>query len=52
MNVAIASRSPTPDIAKTFLDKLGIRSMFVALVSLKEALSPPLFNFWMLRKKY
>ncbi|KAG6702687.1 hypothetical protein I3842_07G047900 [Carya illinoinensis] len=31
MNVAIASRSPTPDIAKTFLDKLGIRSMFVAL---------------------
>ncbi|KAF5454404.1 hypothetical protein F2P56_024072, partial [Juglans regia] len=31
MNVAIASRSPTPDIAKKFLDKLGIQSMFVAL---------------------
>ncbi|KAJ4965277.1 hypothetical protein NE237_017126 [Protea cynaroides] len=30
VDVAIASRSPTPDIAKTFLDKLGIQSMFVA----------------------
>ncbi|XVE86864.1 hypothetical protein DITRI_Ditri18aG0069300 [Diplodiscus trichospermus] len=30
IDVAIASRSPTPEIAKTFLDKLGIRSMFVA----------------------
>ncbi|CAL9072014.1 unnamed protein product [Musa acuminata var. zebrina] len=30
INVAIASRSPTPDIAKTFLQKLGIQSMFVA----------------------
>ncbi|XP_022740535.1 magnesium-dependent phosphatase 1-like [Durio zibethinus] len=30
IDVAIASRSPTPDIAKTFLAKLGIRSMFVA----------------------
>ncbi|XAR72407.1 Protein-tyrosine-phosphatase [Bertholletia excelsa] len=30
VDVAIASRSPTADIAKTFLDKLGIRSMFVA----------------------
>ncbi|XP_074275792.1 uncharacterized protein LOC141599619 [Silene latifolia] len=30
IDVAIASRSPTPDIAKTFLDKLGIQSMFVA----------------------
>ncbi|KAK9677415.1 hypothetical protein RND81_11G141800 [Saponaria officinalis] len=30
IDVAIASRSPTPDIAKTFLDKLGIKSMFVA----------------------
>ncbi|XP_059439859.1 uncharacterized protein LOC132172387 [Corylus avellana] len=30
INVAIASRSPTPEIAKTFLDKLGIQSMFVA----------------------
>ena len=32
IDVAIASRSPTPDIAKTFLDKLGIQSMFVAQV--------------------
>ncbi|KAH7865013.1 hypothetical protein Vadar_001175 [Vaccinium darrowii] len=30
IDVAIASRSPTADIAKTFLDKLDIRSMFVA----------------------
>ncbi|KAL9244793.1 hypothetical protein vseg_018519 [Gypsophila vaccaria] len=30
IDVAIASRSPTPDIAKTFLEKLGIKSMFVA----------------------
>ncbi|KAK6237910.1 hypothetical protein QUC31_003379 [Theobroma cacao] len=30
IDIAIASRSPTPQIAKTFLDKLGIRSMFVA----------------------
>ncbi|CAA7404336.1 unnamed protein product [Spirodela intermedia] len=30
IDVAIASRSPTPDIAKTFLDKLGIQSSFVA----------------------
>ncbi|XP_010907706.1 uncharacterized protein [Elaeis guineensis] len=30
IDVAIASRSPTPDIAKTFLDKLGMRTMFVA----------------------
>ncbi|XVF17361.1 hypothetical protein REPUB_Repub10bG0114500 [Reevesia pubescens] len=30
IDVAIASRSPTPEIAKTFLDKLGIRSIFVA----------------------
>ena len=34
IDVAIASRSPTPDIAKTFLDKLGIQSMFVAQVRL------------------
>ncbi|WJZ84474.1 hypothetical protein VitviT2T_004077 [Vitis vinifera] len=33
IDMAIASRSPTPDIAKTFLDKLGIKSMFVAQVS-------------------
>ncbi|KAK4781050.1 hypothetical protein SAY87_017156 [Trapa incisa] len=30
IDVAIASRSPTPDIAMTFLDKLEIWSMFVA----------------------
>ncbi|XP_052192127.1 uncharacterized protein LOC127801237 [Diospyros lotus] len=30
VDVAIASRSPTADIAKSFLDKLDIRSMFVA----------------------
>ena len=32
VDVAIASRSPTADIAKTFLDKLNITSMFVAKV--------------------
>nr|XP_029117406.1 uncharacterized protein LOC105034305 isoform X2 [Elaeis guineensis] len=32
IDVAIASRSPTPDIAKTFLDKLGMRTMFVAQI--------------------
>ncbi|GMN58385.1 hypothetical protein TIFTF001_027487 [Ficus carica] len=30
VDVAIASRSPTADIAKAFLDKLNITSMFVA----------------------
>ncbi|XP_057976492.1 uncharacterized protein LOC131163770 [Malania oleifera] len=30
VDVAIASRSPAPDIAKTFLEKLDIKSMFVA----------------------
>ncbi|KAI8554803.1 hypothetical protein RHMOL_Rhmol05G0125600 [Rhododendron molle] len=30
IDVAIASRSPTVDIAKAFLDKLDVRSMFVA----------------------
>lgn len=30
VNLAIASRSPTPDIANAFLQKLGIKSMFVA----------------------
>ncbi|KAJ3683900.1 hypothetical protein LUZ60_014127 [Juncus effusus] len=29
IEMAVASRSPTPDIAKTFLDKLGISSLFV-----------------------
>lgn len=32
IDIAVASRSPTPDIAKTFLDKLGIHSMFVTQV--------------------
>lgn len=30
VDLAIASRSPTPDIANTFLEKLGIKSMFIA----------------------
>nr|GMC87661.1 magnesium-dependent phosphatase 1 [Ipomoea batatas] len=30
VNVAIASRSPTPDIANAFLEKLEIKSMFAA----------------------
>ncbi|CAD6206564.1 unnamed protein product [Miscanthus lutarioriparius] len=30
IDMAIASRSPTPDIAKVFLDKLELQSMFVA----------------------
>nr|ACU20746.1 unknown [Glycine max] len=30
IDVAIASKSPTPDIATTYLDKLSIRSMFAA----------------------
>ncbi|KOM31240.1 hypothetical protein LR48_Vigan01g079500 [Vigna angularis] len=38
---AIASKSPTPDIATTYLDKLGIRSMFVAEVC---CFSLPLFH--------
>ncbi|KAG7011550.1 Magnesium-dependent phosphatase 1, partial [Cucurbita argyrosperma subsp. argyrosperma] len=29
IDLAIASRSPTSDIANTFIDKLGIKSMFV-----------------------
>ncbi|KAL2903963.1 hypothetical protein RDABS01_002673 [Bienertia sinuspersici] len=33
IDVAIASRSSTPEIAKTILDKLGIQSMFVAQVN-------------------
>ncbi|GFQ08355.1 magnesium-dependent phosphatase 1 [Phtheirospermum japonicum] len=30
VDIAVASRSPTPDIATTFLEILGIKSMFVA----------------------
>nr|AAD25851.1 hypothetical protein [Arabidopsis thaliana] len=33
IEMAIASRSPTSDIANTFLDKLNIKPMFVAKVS-------------------
>ncbi|THG03113.1 hypothetical protein TEA_001289 [Camellia sinensis var. sinensis] len=33
IDVAIASRSPTADIAMTFLEKLDVRSMLVAQVS-------------------
>ncbi|PUZ37126.1 hypothetical protein GQ55_9G092900 [Panicum hallii var. hallii] len=33
VEMAIASRSPTPDIAKVFIDKLELQSMFVAQVS-------------------
>ena len=33
IDMAIASRSPTSKIAKAFLNKLGIQSMFVAQVS-------------------
>ena len=36
IDMAIASRSPTSDIAKTFIDKLNIKPMFVAQVSLQE----------------
>lgn len=35
IGLAIASRSPTSDIAKTFIDKLGIGSMFVAQVRMR-----------------
>lgn len=34
IEMAIASRSPTSDIANTFLDKLNLKPMFVAKVSL------------------
>ncbi|KAL6571235.1 hypothetical protein OROHE_002878 [Orobanche hederae] len=30
VKIAIASRSPTPDIGNTFLDKSGIQSIFIA----------------------
>ena len=34
IDMAIASRSPTADIAETFINKLSIKSMFVAQVCL------------------
>ncbi|KAI3880031.1 hypothetical protein MKX03_003852 [Papaver bracteatum] len=39
IDMAIASRSPTPDIAKTFLGKLKIQSMFVAHKELQHSLT-------------
>ncbi|KAL3730011.1 hypothetical protein ACJRO7_027074 [Eucalyptus globulus] len=39
IDVAIASRSPTLDIAKTFLEKLSLKSMFVAQSVLTEPTS-------------
>lgn len=36
IDMAIASRSPTSDIAKTFIDKLSLKPMFVAQVSQQE----------------
>lgn len=33
IDMAVASRSPTPNIAKAFLEELGIQSLFVAQVS-------------------
>jgi len=45
INVAIASRTPTPEIAKTFLDKLGIQSIFVAQVSLQGSIVTISFQF-------
>lgn len=38
IEMAVASRSPTSDIANTFLDKLNIKTMFVAKVSFKHLL--------------
>jgi magnesium-dependent phosphatase 1 len=34
VDMAIASRSPTPDIARVFIDKLDLQPMFVAQVKL------------------
>jgi magnesium-dependent phosphatase 1 len=42
VDLAIASRSPTADIAKTFLDKLSIKSIFVAQVSQEKQCFLPL----------
>lgn len=46
VNLAIASRSPTPDIANAFLQKLGIKSMFVAQVRWWKSPHLFLFLFW------
>lgn len=46
VNVAIASRSPTPDIANAFLQKLGIKSMFVAQVRWWKSQHLFLLLFW------
>jgi hypothetical protein len=44
IDMAIASRSPTPDIAKVFLDKLEFQSMFVAQVRILP--QPSVFFVW------
>ncbi|EEE59889.1 hypothetical protein OsJ_12493 [Oryza sativa Japonica Group] len=44
IDMAIASRSPTPDIAKVFIDKLEIKSMFVAQTSRSLASPPPVIH--------
>lgn len=33
VDLAVASRSPTPDIAKSYLEIMGIQSLFIAQVS-------------------
>ncbi len=35
VTMAVASRTPTPDIANCFLNKLGIPSFFADMVSMK-----------------
>ena len=44
VDIAIASRSPTPDIAKAFLDKLEIKSLFVAQVCLRKTFSISIYS--------
>ena len=45
IDLAIASRSPTPDIAKTFIDKLSLKSTFVAQVTNEFELKLLLYFF-------
>ncbi|CAL4944257.1 unnamed protein product [Urochloa decumbens] len=40
VDMAIASRSPTPDKAKVFIDKLELQSMFVAQLDSQDRASP------------
>lgn len=46
IDMAVASRSPADDIAKTFLDRLKIQSMFVAQV--RDLYSFPCYVFHLL----